>query len=351
MMRGQTSAYSDYAPLIKHIVYLSDLLPGTLARKWKLPFFDFLSAYHLYMPLLARHLFKHFQVDVVIAHNTLAALLAVEIRRAYSIPVIIVLYDPLTYVLGKAYGHRLAGRALHALSVITRQLDRYYLANADHIALQSTVHLESVRRATHTPVSVLHIGCRPSSAIPAGRGEYVLFATRWSKAKRLDVPIAIASHFPDTRVVVVGQWVPPRLRTAFEAELRRRQLGNVEVIGAVDEEALAAFYRGARVWIGTIVEGFGLGGLEAAAQGCPVIMPRGSGVVDMFQEGAHGYFPSEGDIAAYVAATRVLLDDERLAHRLGTAAWTVSQRHSWHWHTERLLELARAVVSRCDVRS
>jgi glycosyltransferase involved in cell wall biosynthesis len=95
-------------------------------------------------------------------------------------------------------------------------------------------------------------------------------------------------------VLAVGTLEPrknlPRVAAAVEGELRvvgARGWGGVEPpanvrwLGEVDDDELAALYRGARCLVyASLYEGFGIPVAEALACGCPVVTSRGSAMTE-----------------------------------------------------------------------
>jgi glycosyltransferase involved in cell wall biosynthesis len=116
---------------------------------------------------------------------------------------------------------------------------------------------------------------------PRAEGDYVLAVGTLEPRKNL-ARIAQAVE-GELRVVGVRGWGgvdPPR---------------NVTWLGDVDDDELAALYRGARCLIyASLYEGFGIPVAEALACGCPIVTSRGSAMEEI-----------AGDDAAYVDPTSV----------------------------------------------
>ena len=88
---------------------------------------------------------------------------------------------------------------------------------------------------------------------------------------------------------------------------------------------------GARTLIHPIVEAFGLTVLEAAAHGCPAIIPKGSGVSDLFVHGETAFFPQEGDLEEYLQYVEALRE-AKFAFIMGRKAREISKHYSWEKH-------------------
>jgi glycosyltransferase involved in cell wall biosynthesis len=121
--------------------------------------------------------------------------------------------------------------------------------------------------------------------VPEGRraeGEYVLAVGTLEPRKNLE-RIARAVD-AELRVVGVRGWggvdPPP----------------NVRWLGDVDDEELAALYRGARCLVyASLYEGFGIPVAEALACGCPVVTSRGSAMEELAGEHATYVDPTDVD--------------------------------------------------------
>jgi glycosyltransferase involved in cell wall biosynthesis len=76
--------------------------------------------------------------------------------------------------------------------------------------------------------------------------------------------------------------------------------------------------------------------LEAAAHGCPIIIPKRAGVTDLFTDGIHGFFPDEGDVEGFAVSAAKLVANERLAWKMGYDAWNAAKEHTWDNHAKTL---------------
>ncbi len=146
----------------------------------------------------------------------------------------------------------------------------------------------------------------------------------------------ILDHHPRTRLWIVGDGPE---RAALEELIASLPWGNaVRLLGSRHDvpELLAA----ADVYLtGTHREGLGLAVAEGMAARLPAVGFRVSGVVDVIRDGENGLLVPDGDLAAFAAAVRRLLDDSELRARLGRAG----RETAWHFDVKKAAERSYAV--------
>jgi glycosyltransferase involved in cell wall biosynthesis len=98
-----------------------------------------------------------------------------------------------------------------------------------------------------------------------------------------------------------------------EAALRKvaAAAGEVTFLGRVSGEALRELYRGALCFVQPGVEDFGIAPVEALACGTPVVATGRGGVLDIVEDGQHGWLVPEGDDEDAVAALADAIDKTR----------------------------------------
>lgn len=343
--------YDDFAGTVPTIL-LSRNFPALFRVSFKFPYFSFFSVHHVISPLIVPRFLQKDEYNVIVAHETYTCFTAYEVWRWKRIPYIAYIHDPISYILPKDYSRNSPlRRCLPILNSLGKRIDKLIVENSMATITNSKVTSERVKKiARKKEIEVVYPGCFPSPVIPKKRGNYILAFTKWDDTKTphmfLDLLESVKGEF---KLVVAGFWVQETIKRGFIQEVTKRGLGaQVKILGPVNEKRLRELYLNARVLIHPIVEAFGMTALEAAAHGCPFIMPRGSGVTELFTHDIHGFFPEEGNLDEYIKYVDVLLNDERLAWEMGLEAWKTARQHDWNTHARKLEEivLKHALVCR-----
>lgn len=156
---------------------------------------------------------------------------------------------------------------------------------------------------------------------PDGGGPYLLLVSGYDPRKGYTEAFAViaalaAAGYPH-RLRVVGSL--PEWRADLVEDLRARSGAGdrIDLLGFAPD--IVGLYRGASAVIVTSrYEGFGLPALEAMACGRPVVAFANSSLPEVVGDG--GLLVPDGDVEAFVKATRRVLDDDSLAADLSARA-------------------------------
>ncbi|QAY60606.1 glycosyltransferase family 1 protein [Microbacterium protaetiae] len=150
---------------------------------------------------------------------------------------------------------------------------------------------------------------------------YVVFVGNLRRHKNLDVVLRALPYLPDVRLRAV---IPEREREAAQAQAAALSLvDRVEWLHDVDDEHLAALYRGAAATVmPSTLEGFGLPALESIACGVPVLFWQGCDAVAEIV-GTRGWsLASAQDAAEWAAAlTEAVAAPRRVEPPAGVHDW------------------------------
>jgi len=322
---------------------LSREFPLVNKLSFKLPFFAFFSAYHLTGPLFVPQVIKRKEYDVVLALGSLTSLTAYRLRRRRQIPYVTLHWDPASYIVPKVYSHRLPKWAFRLLLKLASRLDRFVVENSAATITTSQSNADLLRSLTRKgTVEIVHMGCSPVEEIPDHRGEYLLTIERWDRGNTPHILLEVVKGLSQkVDLMVAGFWSEDWIRESFMESVKERGLKKqVKVLGPVSEEELDKLYLNARAWLHPRAEPsvITMPMLEAAIHGCPIVIPKPSqtDASSLFIHGVSAFFPTEGDTKEYIECVDKLVNDERLAWRMGHEAWQVASKYNWESHVTKI---------------
>jgi glycosyltransferase involved in cell wall biosynthesis len=285
--------------------------------------------------------------DALLCHDQLSGIYGLLAKRVKGIPFAVYAYQALTGDIDRLRVHGLAPGISSAFRVsdVFRRLEKTVLLSADIVISLSQFTARQILNAYGITSEVVYPGCDPPKEIPPRRGNFILAASRWDPGKNAETLVEIAKGIPGAQIVMAGSWFPPEYRLHFEQHLRDAGINDrFRVLGTVSEQDLKKYYLSARAYVHPNAEPFGMNILEAAAHGCPIVVPRKAGAAELFEENVHGFFTDtviyhQAKAEDYIPPLKTLLEDERLAWRMGHAAWQTSKQHDWKDHAKRLVEV------------
>lgn len=302
-------------------------------------------------------------VDIVHTHTPFAIGYAgVQAGRALGVPLIHTYHTYYAeYVHYLKAGARLARR-------ITPVVSRWFCNLHDRV-LAPSHDLEGilVRYGVRRPIEVMMTGVPiPPEASPAERlaakrelgveppVKTLLFVGRIAREKNLDLLldslVLLYRRLPATKLLLAGDGpYRPRLERGVIA----RGLSSwVRFLGWVPHDRIQTAYLAADLFVSTsLTETQGLAPLEAMAAGCPVVVARGPGVVELVVDGQSGLIVDPDRERVAEAAERVLTDPA-LARELAAGGRERAEGIEARAQAGRLLSLYRELRSsaRCSRR-
>ncbi len=320
---------------------------------------------------------RGFRYDLIHSHYWLSGLVALELQRWWSVPIV-----QMFHTLGQmknrvalsAEGRELQAR-LDAERSVIRQADR--LVAATPIERRQMMELYG---ADPGNISVIPCGADLGLFRPIPQAEarhelglpddhhLILFVGRIDPLKGIDTLLkAIANvleEAPHWRgqvcVVIVGGQVEDKPQDMSwemqELHALRERLGiqeTVTFLGAQDQEVLPNFYSAADVVVmPSHYESFGMVALEAMASGTPVIASNVGGLSYIVRHGETGFLVPPRSPEALAGNIRLLLDDAARRERMGKRGVQVSRHYSWGVIADQIEALyAELLPERCYTRS
>jgi len=291
--------------------------------------------------------------DMIHAHYWMSGLVGAQLKAAWSVPMVL-MFHTLGLVKNRIamLGERESDERIRG--------ERRALAAADHIVAATPAEQADLQWLYEVPtqrIGVIPPGVDLEHFRPTAKTEarvalrypidesLVLFVGRIEALKGIDTLIR-ATHLllgesslggKKFRVQIIGGGVDEDLESLGSelSHLRNlaRELGvqdQVEFLGSRRQADLPTYYGAADVVVmPSYSESFGMVALEAMACGRPVVASRVGGLAYLVQDGVTGFHVQEGEAAQLAGRLEVLLGDERLLAKMGSAARQEAEGYSW----------------------
>ena len=176
-------------------------------------------------------------------------------------------------------------------------------------------------------------------------GQYIFYIGNMYPYKNIASTIQALTELkdrPTLQLMIAGK------RDLFSAQLEALagQLGvgdRVKFVGYVSDGEMISLYRAAALYVNpSLSEGFGLQGLEAMAQGTPVVAARASCLPEVYGDAAEYFDPHDAQDQARAIA--LVLGDAAVRNRLSAAGTERIKAFSWKKMAEETLAVYRSAA-------
>lgn len=240
-----------------------------------------------------------------------------------------ILRKPVVCIVHGVYGKRwreMRGRFFGTVSAVIEktQLKRKY----DRFVFYSNFAREQgAEIGIKDRTEVFYLGIDPREFRPKKKEKYVLFVGRLEKQKGIENLLSVAKHLPDIKFKIVGRGKPED-----EKKLKKSAPKNIEFLGFKTGKELQNLFSRALVFcLPSIAETFGLVLLEAMASGCAIVS-----TVPLDYKGVKVQY---GDNKSLKHAIRELMDNPKLAERLGKENVKIARKYDWEVFVDSLENL------------
>src|SRR5207253_187050 len=144
---------------------------------------------HVTYPLLLPWVIPRRKYRILLSHNSYTTFTALSLAVSRGVPYLMQIWDPISYILDKAYETGPIHRMRPALEPLGRWIDRLLLSHAAGIVLASDRHVAYLEgsKFPRRPTFMIPPGCDSDAALPDRRDEFVLTVTAWKRGKQLEV--------------------------------------------------------------------------------------------------------------------------------------------------------------------
>ena len=180
---------------------------------------------------------------------------------------------------------------------------------------------------------------------PEPLGDFILYVGQQSDYKNIrrlgDAHQQLLTHRPELKLVLVGRKNAAAQRN--EAYFQKQGYRNIIFTDFVEDAVRDWLYANCRAYVfPSLMEGFGLPGLEAMQYGAPLVSSNATCLPEVYSDAAHYFDPYDtNDIARAITD---VLDDDMLCDTLVQNSQRVLARYSWEKTARETLAIYRAVL-------
>lgn len=260
---------------------------------------------------------------------------------------------PKLCIVHHVHGEQFFYEFLFPLNYIGFFIERYIFPLAYHrtptIAVSATTKKELIKIGFRSKnIEIVYNGLNATKKKRKQVEKYlnptILFLGRIKKYKRVDLLISIfntiVEKVPNTRLIIAG-WGTGAFNIAdlvMRNDLRRK----ITLRGPVNEEEKRMLLSKSWVFVNpSIGEGWGLGVIEANAQGTPAIAFNVSGLSESIQHGITGFLAKDKDDIIDKICT--LLKDKYLVRKMGRHALVRAQTFNWDNSAKKSIQILKRI--------
>lgn len=242
--------------------------------------------------------------------------------------------------------------AYHAKQTVGKFVFKNVAKNSDHIITVSQFtkkELQSYFPVPDEKISVIYESSDVSSIAPKKYAlpfkKYVLYVGQQSDYKNIkrlgDAHQILLAKYPDLGLVLVGRKNAAALKN--EVYFNSRHYTNIVFTDFVDDHHLSWLYANAQAYVfPSLMEGFGLPGLEAMGYGTPVISSNATCLPEVYGQAAYYFNPT--DTSDMAEAIDEVLSDEKLRARLVRAGFKQIKKYSWKKQAQETYAVYKKVL-------
>ncbi len=175
--------------------------------------------------------------------------------------------------------------------------------------------------------------------------KYILYVGQQSDYKNIkrlgDAHQILLAKHPDVGLVLAGKKNAAALKN--EAYFTSRNYQKIHFTNYVPDDQLSWLYTHAQAYVfPSLMEGFGLPGLEAMGYGIPVVSSNTTCLPEVYEQAAHYFNPIDtSDIAE---AIDQVLSDDKIRTRLSKAGYKQIKKYSWKKQAKETHDIYKKVL-------
>jgi glycosyltransferase involved in cell wall biosynthesis len=268
--------------------------------------------------------------DAVICHNLPSCYVIHRDRSSKIRKMISYIHDPIHFTLtGNIF------QILFKISSFKRSSALKWLGGSDAILVNSLKSKKTLKSATGLDSEVLY----PTIAsfkdeLPRERQKFFLCVGRIGAHPAFTDMLRILDRIPQMELVIAGSWSHTAKGIVDMFSSKQQLKDRVRIVINPSDKELRDLYRNARAFLYPGIENFNMSALEAASNGCPIIVPNESGICEVMQD--HALCAAYGDVDSFVRIVKSLLDDHEKALHEGRKSFQSLKGFNTAYHMSKL---------------
>jgi glycosyltransferase involved in cell wall biosynthesis len=328
------------------ITYLFNTFPKIFKLlNFKFPFMSFFSLHHILCIFFSSRSIDLNNFDIIFSHSQYTAFASRNLKKKFNIPYSLILWDPSTFTAKKIYKKKF-GIFYPLLKILSKLLDNYAISKCNNIITSGKFHHKYLKKKYKKKLDILIPGCFPKKKINdfSKREKIIVAWDRWDIGNNPIKYLRILKKLQqnDIKLEIAGFWHPKNIKIEFEKEIEKLNLKNrVKMYGLINDKQIAKLCSRAYLHLHLIHEAFGMQVLEAAANGCPSMIPYNSGSAELFKNNISGLHPKNTSTENFVKEIDFFFNNPKLANKISYNCWRISKEYTWDNYARNLEELAK----------
>ena len=240
----------------------------------------------------------------------------------------------------------------HVKQLIGRFVFRSVIKRSSYVITPTDFTKQEIVKRYHTaPAKIVttHLAAETKTTdqkpYPLPSGEFIMYVGQQSDYKNVrrlgDAHQQLLKTHPKLQLVLVGKIDAAAKRN--QEYFKEQRYENIVFTGFVDDDELNWLYANTRAYVfPSLMEGFGLPGLEAMLHGAPVASSNATCLPEVYGEAAHYFDPLS--VTDMTRAIDELLSDGQLRARLIKIGYEQVKKYSWKKTAEETLAVYEKVL-------
>lgn len=272
--------------------------------------------------------------DTIISHNLPSCYIVGRSYAKNSVRKIAYIHDPIQFTLAGNYLH-----LLFKFSRIKRNMSLKWLEDSDVILVNSIRSQKLLNEQLGLESRVLYPTITSfATELPNERKEFFLSVGRIGVHPTYQLLLQILLQVKEMNLIIAGSSSHTANNIMKMFSKNKTIAERVKFVVDPTERELKDLYQSARAFLYPGVENFNMSALEAASNGCPIIISKESGIYEILA-GNYEFAAEQNDIKSFCDIVKYFLSDENKAQVEGRRLFEILKKYDSGFHMTNLIEI------------